>query len=36
MTANVYKVYIFFDLQEIILLNKNVFLLTGKPVNNST
>ena len=36
MTENVYKVYIFKNLQKIILINKNLFLLTGKPDNNST
>ena len=36
MTENVYNVYIFSNLQEIILIKKNFFLLIGKPDNNST
>jgi hypothetical protein len=36
MTENVYQVYIFSNLQEIILMNKKLFLLTGKSDNNST
>ena len=36
MTEYVFKVYIFKHLHEIILINKNLILLTGKPDSNST
>ena len=30
MTENVYKVYIFYNIQTVILINKKLFLLTGE------
>jgi hypothetical protein len=36
MKENVYNVHIFLNLQENILIKKNLFLLTGKPNNNLT